>query len=58
MNLIDCKVIEVLYKPVYKYKKWFLKVRYECEGLKSTTQLMFDRKEQALQITVGHIFQA
>lgn len=56
MNVLECKVIEILSKPVYKYRKWWLKVRYSCYGKNATTQLLFDRKEDAEDIEVGYEF--
>lgn len=55
-NLLECQVIEVLSSPVFKYKKWWLKVRYTCYGQSGITQLMFDRKEDAELVEVGYEF--
>jgi hypothetical protein len=55
-NLLECEVIEVLSKPVRKYQKWWVKVRYICYGNKAVTQLLFDNKNDAELVEVGHRF--
>ncbi len=50
MNLIEAKVTKVMDKPQYKYGKWFVKVEFECEGVKGTTSLCFDSEVEALAV--------
>ena len=57
MNTLDAFVKKVMSKkPRYKYEKYWVKVEYLCYGLTSTTDLMFDTKEEAKSIKEGHKF--
>jgi hypothetical protein len=57
-NLIDCYVTEVLGKPVYVYGRWWVRVRYDCEGVIGTTDVMLSSEEAALKVGVGYHFLA
>jgi len=58
MNLVDCYVTAILGKPYFKYKKYWLDVEYNSYGQTDVTQLMFNTKAEAEQITVGYKFLA
>lgn len=58
MNLIDRKVTKILGKPYLEYEKWWLEVECIDEGGPGTTTLMFNSEEEALNISVGYIFQS
>ena len=56
MNLLDAHVTKILSEPYFKHNKWWVNVEYLCWGLKSKTQLMFEDKETANNISVGYKF--
>lgn len=57
MNLLDAKVTKIISsKPKFKYDKYLVKVEYECYGLNSSTYLMFDTENEALDLKIGHEF--
>lgn len=58
MNLVDCYVTEILGEPYEAYGKWWRKVKYESWGSPSESKLMFNTKEEAEQVAVGHHFLA
>ncbi|MNO84273.1 hypothetical protein D3C76_756100 [compost metagenome] len=58
MNLVDCRVIEVLGKPYKRYGKWWRDVRYSSWGSDSKTELMFQTEAEAEAVQVGHEFLA
>jgi len=55
-NLVNAIVEEILGKPYKEYGKWFLKVKYNSYGVLDTHTFMFDSKEEAEEIEVGHEF--
>ena len=55
MNTIDAEVIEILSEPRTKYDKWWVDVRINSWGHKSTNTLMFDTKEEAESIKIGDV---
>ena len=61
MNLIDAVVREVLSKPIKResggFTWWEVNIISEDMGRKKEEKLIFDKKEDALKITEGHIFQ-
>ena len=58
MNLLECKVEKILGVPFFKYDKWWRKVEYECYGLRSKTDLMFEKEEDAINLQIGYVFLA
>jgi hypothetical protein len=56
MNLVDAYVVEILDQPHKLYGKWFLEVRYDSWGGLSDHSLMFNTKEEAENVVVGHHF--
>lgn len=57
MNLIDSVVTQVLGKPYFKYKYWFVDVEYNGYGVISKTNIMCSTEETAKAIKVGYTFQ-
>lgn len=53
MNLIDAVVVEILGKPRFEYKRWFIKVKADSMGGISTHDLMFNTEEECLKVEVG-----
>lgn len=58
MNLVDCYVTKIISEPYYEYNRWWVDVMYESWGAESKSQLMFDSKEQAESVKIGHHFLA
>jgi hypothetical protein len=58
MNLIDFFVTEIVSEPYFEYNKWWVKVKANGYGVVSNHELMFDTKEQCLNVTVGYKFLA
>jgi hypothetical protein len=58
MNLLECTVKKVLGISYLKYEKWWRKVEYNCYGLTSKTDLMFNTKEEADNLQTGYVFLA
>jgi hypothetical protein len=56
MNLIDGYVTEILDQPHEAYGKFWLEVRYESWGHESESKLMFNTREEAENVVVGHHF--
>ena len=56
MNLLDAVVTKILSEPEFKYYKWFVDVEYECYGVIDDTSLMFETKEEANGVKIGHKF--
>ncbi len=58
MNLLECTVTEVLSIPFEDYEKWWVRVEYNCYSVTSSTQIMFDTKEEAEKVKEGFKFMA
>lgn len=58
MNLVDCYVTKVVSEPYQEYGKWWVKVEANAYGRPSKSTLMFDTKEEAIKVDVGHHFLA
>jgi len=56
MNLIDCVVVEVLGKPIEKYGKYWVHVRYNAWGTESTTDIMCNTLQEAEEIDIDYKF--
>ena len=57
MNLLEAYVTKIISnEPIFKFDKYWIKVEYECWGLKSTTELMFDTEDKARDIKIGYKF--
>ena len=56
MNLLTGTVTEVLSEPFIQYNKWWVKVKYNCYGRISETELMFNSIASALKVDVGFEF--
>lgn len=56
MNLVNCYVVEILGEPYEKYGRWWVSVRFDSYGVFSTTNLMFDSREEALAVKIGYEF--
>jgi hypothetical protein len=56
MNIVTGEVTEVLSKPIEKYNKWWVKVKYNCYGNISETELMFASIDSALKVDIGFKF--
>ena len=55
--MLDGFVTKVMSKkPRYQYEKYWIKVEYNCYGLTSTVDLMFDTEEEAKIIKEGYKF--
>ena len=57
MNLLDAVVTKVLGKPEQKYGYWFVKVEYNCYGVRSRGEVMVSSEEEANNIKEGYTFQ-
>lgn len=58
MNLLDCTVTEILGTPYQEYGKWWIRVRYDCYGRESETNLMMDTEDGINNIKLGFTFLA
>lgn len=56
MNLVDAFVKKVISEPYEEYGKWWIDVEYISWGVPGKTRLMFDSKEQALEVKEGYKF--
>ncbi|HFW5149368.1 TPA: hypothetical protein ACIBVY_000527 [Salmonella enterica subsp. enterica serovar Saintpaul] len=56
MNLVDAFVKKVISGPYEEYGKWWIDVEYISWGVPGKTRLMFDSKEQALEVKEGYKF--
>ena len=56
MNLIDFFVTEIVSEPYFKYNKWWIDVRADGYGIVSKHTLMFDTKDECLNIDIGYKF--
>ena len=56
MNLLDAVVTEVLERPKKKFKKWLVKVKYDCWGKEGEQDLMFQSELEALAVKPGYKF--
>lgn len=56
MNLVDCYVVEVVSEPTYLYDKWWIDVIANSYGGNFKTKLMFETKEECLNINKWHHF--
>ncbi len=50
MNLVDAFVKKVISGPYEEYGKWWIDVEYISWGVPGKTRLMFESKEQALEV--------
>ncbi|HAF3174327.1 TPA: hypothetical protein G8B59_003885 [Salmonella enterica] len=55
-NLVDAFVKKVISGPYEEYGKWWIDVEYISWGVPGKTRLMFDSKEQALEVKEGYKF--
>ncbi|ECW8744235.1 hypothetical protein F4284_07095 [Salmonella enterica] len=53
MNLVDAFVKKVISEPYEEYGKWWIDVEYISWGVPGKTRLMFESKEQALEVKEG-----
>lgn len=53
MNLVDAFVKKVISGPYKEYGKWWIDVEYISWGVPGKTRLMFESKEQALEVKEG-----
>ena len=58
MNLVKVYVTEVIDEPYYKYSKWCIKVKAELYERTTEHELMFDSKDECLDIKEGYTFLA
>lgn len=58
MNLVECKVTNILGSPYFKYGKWWVNVEYLAYGSTFKTGLMFESKEEAEDLKTGYVFDA
>ena len=56
MNLVDCYVKEVIGRPIYRYKLWWVAVKYEVENRVSSTSISFPTLEYAKRCQIGYRF--
>jgi len=56
MNLLDAVVTEIISEPYFAYDKWWVKVKYNCYGSISETELMFYKENHAKELKVGYTF--
>ncbi|EPB5843944.1 hypothetical protein ACRQN8_004976, partial [Escherichia coli] len=56
MNLVDAFVKKVISGPYEEYGKWWIDVEYISWGVPGKTRLMFESKEQALEVKEGYKF--
>lgn len=56
MNVVTGEVTELLSKPFEKHNKWWVKVKYNCYGNISETELMFASIDSALKVDIGFKF--
>ncbi|KGI47728.1 hypothetical protein LJ08_3493 [Escherichia coli] len=56
MNLVDAFVKKVISGPYKEYGKWWIDVEYISWGVPGKTRLMFESKEQALEVKEGYKF--
>ncbi|EOZ9503398.1 hypothetical protein ACQYG3_004794 [Escherichia coli] len=54
MNLVDAFVKKVISGPYEEYGKWWIDVEYISWGVPGKTRLMFESKEQALEVKEGY----
>ncbi|MDZ9638994.1 hypothetical protein SNC27_24450 [Escherichia coli] len=54
MNLVDAFVKKVISEPYEEYGKWWIDVEYISWGVPGKTRLMFESKEQALEVKEGY----
>ncbi|ELQ3633252.1 hypothetical protein QSX03_004084 [Salmonella enterica] len=55
-NLVDAFVKKVISGPYKEYGKWWIDVEYISWGVPGKTRLMFESKEQALEVKEGYKF--
>ncbi|EDK2425585.1 hypothetical protein CIX21_21655 [Salmonella enterica] len=55
-NLVDAFVKKVISEPYEEYGKWWIDVEYISWGVPGKTRLMFESKEQALEVKEGYKF--
>lgn len=56
MNLLEAIVLEVRSAPEYFFERWFVSVRFICEGVEGYTDVMSNTMEEALAIKPGYKF--
>jgi hypothetical protein len=56
MNLVDAYVTEILDQPYEMYGKWWLEVVADIYGREGESKLMFNTREEAENVIVGHHF--
>ncbi|EBV6961865.1 hypothetical protein WP16_21350 [Salmonella enterica subsp. enterica serovar Hadar] len=54
--LVDAFVKKVISGPYEEYGKWWIDVEYISWGVPGKTRLMFESKEQALEVKEGYKF--
>lgn len=58
MNLVDCKVVEVLSPPYEEDGSWCVDVKYNSWGHISEGTVYKLTKDEIDQVSVGYVFQA
>ena len=58
MNLIDFFVTEIISEPYFEYNKWWIDVIADGYGVVSKYTLMFDTKDECLNVDIGYKFLA
>ncbi|EFT3081008.1 hypothetical protein H6H65_003955 [Salmonella enterica] len=53
---VDAFVKKVISEPYEEYGKWWIDVEYISWGVPGKTRLMFESKEQALEVKEGYKF--
>ncbi len=56
MNLIDFYVEEIISDPYLEFGKWWIKVKANGYGRVSEMTLMFDTREECLDVKIGYKF--
>ena len=58
MNLIDFFFTEIISEPYFEYNKLWIDVRADGYGVVSKYTLMFDTKDECLNVDIGYKFLA
>ena len=58
MNLVDCKVIEIIGPPYKKGNYWHVDVKYDSWGSVSKGVVSKPTKDEIDEVSVGYVFQA
>lgn len=63
MNLLEHYVTDILSEPYYNDYgsgnfKWWVKVKSNCYGQETESDLMFDTLDEALEVKIGYMYLA